>query len=44
MLLVTGADSSWRMLELVARATVYGHVIVFHAMPLRPAIVKRFLS
>lgn len=40
---VIGADPAGRMLELVARTTEDGELLVFHAMPLRPVNAKRFL-
>ncbi len=42
-LFVIGADSSGRMLELVARPTESGEIVVFHAMPLRTINAKRYL-
>lgn len=42
-LFVIGADASGRLLELVARSTEAGDLVVFHAMPLRPANAKRYL-
>ena len=42
-LFVIGADSSGRMLELVARSTESGEVVVFHAMPLRTINANRYL-
>lgn len=42
-LFVIGADASGQMLELVARPTEADDLIVFHAMPLRPANAKRYL-
>lgn len=42
-LFVIGADSSGQLLELVARPTEAGDLVVFHAMPLRPANAKRYL-
>jgi hypothetical protein len=41
---VIGADASGQMLELVARPTEDGDLVVFHAMPLRPVNAKRYLS
>lgn len=38
-----GADPSGQMLEVVARTTGKGDLIVFHAMPLRPTNAKRYL-
>ena len=43
-LFVIGANTSGRMLEVVARPTEAGGLIVFHAMPLRPTNGKRYLS
>jgi len=43
-LFVIGADASGRMLELVARSAEAGDLVVFHAMTLRPANAKRYLS
>ena len=40
---VIGADVSGRMLELVARTSEAGEVVVFHAMPLRTVNAKRYL-
>ncbi len=42
-LFVIGADTSGQLLELVARPTDAGDLVVFHAMPLRPANAKRYL-
>jgi len=42
-LFVIGADASGGMLELIARTTEQGDLVVFHAMPLRPANAKRYL-
>jgi len=42
-LFVIGADASGRMLELVARTSEAGEVVVFHAMPLRTVNAKRYL-
>ncbi len=42
-LFVIGADACGRMLELVARPAEAGDLVVFHAMPLRPANAKRYL-
>jgi len=42
-LFIIGADTSGQMLEVVARPSETGDLIVFHAMPLRPANVKRYL-
>ena len=42
-LFVIGADTSGRMLELVARTSEAGEVVVFHAMPLRTVNAKRYL-
>lgn len=39
-LFVIGADTSGRMLEVVARPTETAGLIVFHAMPLRPAMPR----
>jgi len=40
---VVGADAAGRLLELVARPAEAGDLVVFHAMPLRPANAKRYL-
>lgn len=40
---VIGADASGKVLELVARPTEDGDLLVFHAMPLRPINAKRYL-
>lgn len=40
---VIGADASGQMLELVARPTKDGDLVVFHAMPLRPINANRYL-
>lgn len=43
-LFVIGANASGQMLELAARPTeAAGDLVVFHAMPLRPANAKRYL-
>jgi hypothetical protein len=42
-LFVIGADRSGQLLELVARATEDGELLVFHAMLLRPASARRYL-
>lgn len=42
-LFVIGADASGRMLELLARPAEDGDLVVFHAMPLRPANARRYL-
>lgn len=41
--LIIGADASGQMLELVARPTEDGDLVVFHAMPLRPVNANRYL-
>ncbi len=38
-----GADASGQMLELVARSTEAGELVVFHAMSLRPINATRYL-
>ena len=38
-----GADASGQMLELVARSTEGGELVVFHAMSLRPVNATRYL-
>lgn len=43
-LFVIGAAASGQMLELLARPTEAGELIVFHAMPLRPVNARRYLS
>lgn len=42
-LLIIGADTAGRMLELAGRLTEAGDLVVFHAMPLRPVNAKRYL-
>jgi len=42
-LFVIGADAAGQLLELVARSTEADDLVVFHAMPLRPANAKRYL-
>lgn len=42
-LFVIGADASGRMLELVARTSDAGEVVVFDAMPLPTVNAKRYL-
>lgn len=42
-LFVIGTDRSGQLLELVVRPTKAGDLVVFHAMPLRPANAKRYL-
>lgn len=42
-LFIIGADMSGQILELVARPTEHGDLVVFHAMPLRPVNAKRYL-
>jgi hypothetical protein len=42
-LFLIGADASGHMLELVARATEDGELVVFHAMSLRPINATRYL-
>ncbi len=43
-LFVIGADAAGHMLGLVARPEHTGELLVFHAMPLRSANAKRYLS
>lgn len=38
-----GADASGQMLELLARSTEGGELVVFHAMSLRPVNATRYL-
>ena len=42
-LFVIGPDEAGRMLELIARAISADELLVFHAMPLRPANAQRYL-
>ena len=42
-LFLVGADASGQMLELVARSTEGGELVVFHAMSLRPVNAARYL-
>jgi len=42
-LFLIGADASGQMLELVARSTEDGELVVFHAMTLRPVNATRYL-
>lgn len=42
-LFIIGADETGRMLELVARSSAQGELVVFHAMALRAANAKRYL-
>lgn len=42
-LLVIGPDAAGRMLELIARPIPADELLVFHAMPLRPANARRYL-
>lgn len=42
-LLIIGADTAGRMLELAGRPDEAGDLVVFHAMPLRGAYARRYL-
>lgn len=42
-LFVIGPDAGGRMLELIARPISAEELLVFHAMPLRPANSQRYL-